>query len=307
MPNWRQNQGYIVLAAGAHLLSRIRALVAVFARGVSDAARGEVQPALPLQRNLTLILLLTLAAAAWAVLVWHHYGVNMDMRMASPPTMGLRATLFLAMWVVMMVAMMLPTAAPMMLAFYRAQADKRQPGDAFVSAWVFVTAYLLVWALTGFAAYAGLLATETAAMRAKLGAGTAAQFGGAILMVAGVYQLTPLKEICLSECRTPIAMTTWHSEKASAFHMGLLHGAYCMGCCWLLFAALFPLGMTVGAMAAVALIILAEKTLPWPTFASYATAVALVLYGALVIASSQQLSTVQKNGEPASAYFQSIF
>ena len=176
--------------------------------------------------------------------------------MASPPTMGLRATLFLTMWVVMMVAMMFPTAAPMILAFHKAQADKRQPDDAFVSAWVFVAAYLLVWALTGIAAYAGVLATETAAVRAKLGPDTAAQFGGAILMLAGIYQLTPLKEVCLTECRTPIAMTTWHGEKASAFHMGLLHGAYCVGCCWLLFAALFPLGMTVGAMAAVTLIIL---------------------------------------------------
>jgi predicted metal-binding membrane protein len=207
---------------------------------------------------------LALAAAAWAVLVWHRRDINMDM---ASPAMGLRAALFLAMWVVMMVAMMFPTATPMILAFQKVQTAKRRPDDAFVSTWVFVTAYLLVWA----------------SVRPALGPASAAQFGGAFLIIAGVYQLTPLKEICLSECRTPIAMTTWHGETASAFRMGLLHGAYCVGCYWLLFAALFPLGMTVGAMAVVTLMILAEKTLPWPAFASYTAGVALVLYGALVI------------------------
>jgi predicted metal-binding membrane protein len=82
--------------------------------------------------------------------------------------------------------------------------------------------------------------------------------------------------------------------------MGLLHGAYCLGCCWLLFVMLFPLGiMNVGAMAAVTLIIFAEKTLPWPRFAPYAVAVALVLYGALVITSPQLLPTFQEGGGAA--------
>ena len=92
----------------------------------------------PLPRNVTLALLLALAAAAWAVLVWHHHDVNMD---RASPTMGLRAPLFLAIWVIMMVAMMFPTAAPMILTFHKVQAGKRQRGDAFVSTWVFVAAY----------------------------------------------------------------------------------------------------------------------------------------------------------------------
>ena len=95
----------------------------------------------PLPRNVTLALLLALAAAAWAVLVWHHHDVNMD---RASPAMGLHAALFLAMWVVMMVAMMFPTAAPMVLAFQKGQAAKRQPDDAFVSTWVFVTRALLL-------------------------------------------------------------------------------------------------------------------------------------------------------------------
>jgi predicted metal-binding membrane protein len=116
-------------------------------------------------------------------------------------------------------------------------------------------------------------------------------------MVAGLYQFTPLKALCLLECRTPITKTSWHRDNAEAFQMGLLHGGYCVGCNWLLFAALFPLGMTIGAMVVITLIILAEKTLPWPTSASYTAAVVLVLYGALVIA-SPQLTIRNDNNTP---------
>jgi predicted metal-binding membrane protein len=242
-------------------------------------------------------LLLALAAAAWAVLVWQHGDATMDMTMASPP-IGLRAPLFLATWVVMMVAMMFPTAAPMILAFHRVQAVKYQLDDALVSTWVFVGAYLLVWAFAGIALYGGVLAAGVSGMRTTA---SAAEVGGVIFMVAGLYQLTPLKEVCLSKCRTPIRfiMTSWRDGTAGAFRMGLLHGIYCVGCCWLLFVILFPLDMNVGAMAAVTLIIVAEKILPWPRLMPHTAAAALVLYGALVIASSQLHPTFQKDGSAA--------
>jgi predicted metal-binding membrane protein len=256
---------------------------------------------LSLQRSVILGLLLALAAAAWAILVWMHADSNMYMTTAWL-TFGPRAPLFLAIWVVMMVAMMLPTAVPMILTFHRVQAANRQPGDAFFSTWVFVAAYLVVWAFAGLAAYAGMLAAETAIVRTALPSAFAAQVGGAIIVVAGIYQLTPLKDVCLSKCRKPIdfIVMSWHDGATSALEMGLLHGAYCLGCCWLLFVILFPLGiMNVGAMAAVTLIIFAEKTLPWPRLAPYATAGALVLYGALVIASPQLLPTFQQDAGAA--------
>ena len=204
-----------------------------------------------MQRNVILGLLLALAAAAWALLAWQGAGSDMDMAMASP-TMGMRAPLFLAIWVVMMVAMMFPTAAPMILTFHKVQASKRQRGEAFVATWVFVAAYMLVWTLSGVAAYAGALAAEAVAARAALSPATAARIGGAVLVAAGLYQLTPLKDLCLSKCRTPISfiMTSWRDGAAGALRMGLLHGAYCLGCCWLLFVILFPLGiMNIAAMA----------------------------------------------------------
>ena len=156
--------------------------------------------------------------------------------------------------------------------------------------------------MAGVAAYAGTLAAEAVAVRAALSPATAARIGGAVLVAAGIYQLTPLKDLCLSKCRTPITfiMTSWRDGAAGALRMGLLHGVYCLGCCWLLFVILFPLGiMNIGAMAAVTLIIFAEKTLPWPRLAPYAAAVALVLYGALVITSPQLLPTFQKDGGAA--------
>jgi predicted metal-binding membrane protein len=224
------------------------------------------------------------------------------MDMTASVTIGPRAPLFLVMWIVMMVAMMLPTAAPMILTFHKVQAANRQPRDAFVSTWVFVAAYLVVWAFAGLAAYVGMQAAEAAIVRAALPPTAVAQLGGAIIVVAGIYQLTPLKDVCLSKCREPIdfIVTSYRDGATSALEMGFLHGAYCLGCCWLLFVILFPLGiMNVAAMAAVTLIILAEKTLPWPRLAPYATAAALVLYGALAITSPQLLPTFQQDGGAA--------
>jgi len=233
-------------------------------------------------RIITLILLIEFALSAWLVLVWHGH-TSREMTM----TAGLPAVHFLTDWVLMMVAMMFPTAALVIIAFYKTEAVKRQPEDAFISTWLFVTAYLLVWAVAGIAAYTGVLVAGSAVAHSALSPVVVAQCGVVILLLAGLYQFTPFKETCLSECRTPIEMTTWRRTRASSFRMGLLHGAYCIGCNWLLFAALFPLGMTIEAMAIITLIILAEKTLLWPRAASYTAGVGLVLYGTLLIASPQ--------------------
>ena len=100
-------------------------------------------------------------------------------------------------------------------------------------------------------------------------------------MLAGLYQLTPFKDVCLSKCRTPISfiMTSWRDGRLGALRMGLLHGAYCLGCCWLLFVVLFPLGiMNIAAMAVLTVLVFAEKTLPWAGWAVRAAAAVLVVY-----------------------------
>ena len=254
--------------------------------------RAQTDP-ISFQRNVVLGLLLALAAAAWAALVWQGAGDDMAMAM-NLPTMGLRAPLFLAIWVTMMVAMMFPTAAPMILTFHKVQAGKRLRGEAFVSTWIFVAAYLLVWSLAGVAAYAGALAAEPVAARTALSSAISARLGGAVLIAAGLYQLTPLKDLCLSKCRTPITfiMTSWRDGATGALRMGLLHGAFCLGCCWLLFVILFPLGiMNIAAMAVITVVIFAEKTLPWSRAVVRATAAALIVYSSILLAAPHLLPT----------------
>jgi predicted metal-binding membrane protein len=253
---------------------------------------------LAVQRSVVLGLLLGLAAAAWALLAWQQAGANADMAMASP-TMGMGVALFLAIWVIMMVAMMFPTAAPMILTFHKVQAGKRERGEAFVATWVFVAAYLLVWMLSGGVAYVGAVAAEAVAARAALSADAAARIGGAILIAAGLYQLTPLKDRCLAKCRTPIGfiMTSWRDGAAGAVRMGLEHGVYCLGCCWLLFVILFPLGiMNVAAMAIITLVIFAEKAMPWGRQMARVVAAVLVAYGTAVLVVPRLLPTFMEGG-----------
>ena len=214
-----------------------------------------------LQRNIILALLIAIAAAAWAMLIWQQMSMGMAM---NTPTMGMRAPLFLIVWVVMMVAMMFPTAAPMILAFQKVHAGKRARGETFVSTWVFVAAYMLVWALSGVLAYAGAAGAEAIAAQTKLSGATAARIGGVLLVIAGAYQLSPLKDMCLAKCRTPTTfiLTSWRDGTMGALRMGLEHGFFCLGCCWLLFLVLFPLGvMNIAAMVMVTLLVFAEKAL----------------------------------------------
>jgi predicted metal-binding membrane protein len=258
---------------------------------------GDASDSLPRQRNLILGLLIVLAAAAWAVLVWQ--AISTDMRMAGA-TMGLAAPLFLAVWVIMMVAMMFPTAAPMILTFHQVQAGKQRQGASFVATWIFVGGYMVVWTIGGIVAYGAAVASEAYAEKVGLSAVTAARIGGAILILAGLYQLSPLKNVCLAKCRTPLTfiMTSWREGVAGAIRMGVEHGLYCLGCCWLLFVILFPLGiMNVAAMAAVTLLIFAEKTLPWGRRAASVAAAILVVYGGVVIARPEALPTFMIGSE----------
>ena len=142
--------------------------------------------------------------------------------------------------------------------------------------------------------YGILCSAEVIAARASLSAEATARIGGAILIAAGLYQLTPLKDRCLAKCRTPLGfiMTSWREGIGGALHMGAEHGLWCLGCCWLLFVVLFPLGlMNVAAMALITLLILAEKSAPWGRPVVRAAAAALILYGAAVLIAPSLLPT----------------
>src|SRR5215472_1426735 len=216
-----------------------------------------------LQRERFLILggLLMLSALAWALLISQSRTMS---HQAMGLTMGMSAILFLAIWIVMMVAMMFPTAAPMILMFSKIYQSRRQLEHPFVPTWVFVSAYLFVWSLCGGVAYPLAVAIEQLAAPSMWLMENAARLGGLVLLVVGLYQLSALKDICLSKCRTPVQfiLSSWHDGYGGAFRMGLEHGAYCLGCCWLLFVILFPLGiMNLAVMALLTALIFTEKAL----------------------------------------------
>jgi len=238
-----------------------------------------------LQRERYLILggLLILSAFAWVFLIWQ---ARMMSSQAMGLTMGMSALLFISIWIVMMVAMMFPTAAPMILMFSKIYTSKRQQELPFVPTWVFVSAYLLVWSLCGVVAYPLAVGIEQLAGQSMWLMENAARLGGVVLLLAGLYQLSPLKDICLSKCRTPLQfiLSSWHDGYGGAFRMGLEHGAFCLGCCWLLFVILFPLGiMNIALMALVTALIFAEKALPIGRQISKLAGAGLIVYGALIM------------------------
>jgi predicted metal-binding membrane protein len=122
--------------------------------------------------------------------------------------------------------------------------------------------------------------------------GNAARLGGLLLLLGGLYQLSPLKNACLAKCRSPLSfiLTSWRDGYAGAFAMGLKHGVYCLGCCWLLFAILFPLGlMNIAAMVGLAVLIFAEKSLPFGLAIARVAGAVLITYGGIVIVTSAGL------------------
>lgn len=174
---------------------------------------------------------------------------------------------FLVAWAVMMAAMMFPAAAPMLLLFRKVSAQRRAQGRAFVPTWVFAAGYLLVWTAVGGATW--VLVRLLSDLAGRLDAGDRATWAplvlGAVLVVAGLYQLTPLKRVCLDHCRSPFGfvMHHWRDGYRGALRMGVVHGGYCLGCCWALFAVLVAAGvMSVAWMALLTLVVFAEKVLP---------------------------------------------
>jgi predicted metal-binding membrane protein len=166
----------------------------------------------------------------------------------------------------MMAAMMLPSVAPMVLAFARVTKERARRGQAtFVPTWVFLLGYLAAWTAYGLLAY-GLFRAIDAVAGGVLAWDRAGPYvaSGAIV-AAGLYQLTPVKDVCLRHCRTPLhfLLHGWHEGRVGALRMGAEHGLYCVGCCWGLMIVLFSLGvMSLVWMAVIAGIIFAEKVLP---------------------------------------------
>jgi predicted metal-binding membrane protein len=189
---------------------------------------------------------------------------------------------FLGVWVVMMAAMMFPSVAPT-VALYSRMTRRRSP----VSPLLFVTGYLVTWAAAGLVAYGLLTVLDRLAGDVLAWDRAGRWVAGGTLVVAAVYELTPLKDVCLGRCRSPLGflLGSWRDGPSGAVRMGARHGAWCVGCCWALMASLFALGvMSVAWMAFVAGLIAVEKTVPWRRVATYGTAALLLTLGVLLLA-----------------------
>jgi predicted metal-binding membrane protein len=265
--------------------------------GVSLGHTGE-RPALARPRNVILVALLALTALGWVAVIWQaRSGMSMSMggdAMGIDLAMGMTAPLFVVMWTVMMAAMMFPSAAPMVLLFDRIERGKRDAGRSSVPTAYFVGAYLAIWTVFGVAAFVVAVAVDHLSADSTWAMDNWARVAGGLLVAAGIYQLTPLKDRCLAKCRSPMAflMTSWREGRTGAVQMGLMHGGYCLGCCWLLFVILLPLGvMNVAAMIVLTLLVFGEKCLPSGERLARAAALVLIGYGLLVIAYPAALPT----------------
>jgi predicted metal-binding membrane protein len=226
--------------------------------------------------------LLAAALVAWVVTVDRMQGMD-----AGPGTDLGGLGWYVGIWVTMMAAMMLPSVAPMALIFARVSRERHRQGRASVSTWIFLAGYLAAWTAYGLVAYA-VFRLVTAVDSGFLAWDEAGPYvaGGAIA-AAGVYQLTPLKELCLRHCRGPMHFLVhgWRDGRGGALSMGAEHGLYCVGCCWGLMVILFALGvMSLVWMAAVAGLIFAEKVLPYGLRLSRVFALAFVALGIWVAA-----------------------
>jgi predicted metal-binding membrane protein len=200
---------------------------------------------------------------------------------------------FLGVWVVMMAAMMFPSVSPTVALYARMSRSRLLPV-------AFTTGYVATWAAAGVVAFLISLITTRAAHGGLRWDNAGQWIAGVTLLVAAGYELTPLKDVCLGKCRSPLGtlLGTWRAGWTGAFRMGLGNGAWCVGCCWALMASLFALGvMSVTWMAVVAGLIAIEKTIPWRHLATYGTAIVLVVLGVIVLIAPEALPGLTVPGQ----------
>lgn len=230
--------------------------------------------------------LAVLSALAWAGTIYQAGSMGLglvtcSMTMGAPFSLQ-SASLYVVLWGVMMIAMMLPAMSPIVDLFQGIARRKREEGLPFTPVWIFVSGYVVLWTFTGGIGYAADLAIQSLPDAFPALRTYGAAIGGLTLIGAGIYQLTPLKYLCLSQCRSPLGflLTSWRDGAMGALRMGVDHGAYCLGCCWSLMAVLFVMGtMNLVWMGILSIVIFMEKIMPYGVTVGKASGIALILFG----------------------------
>ena len=200
-------------------------------------------------------------------------------------TVGYAVVIFF-MWWGMMFGMMLPSAAPLLLLFARMMRKEKDKGAPYVPTGVFALGYVIMWAAFSAIATGAQWGLEASGLLSGIMVGTSAVLGAGLLIAAGVWQLTPWKNACLRHCRSPIGFLSahWRPGRTGAFKMGLVHGAFCLGCCWFLMALLFYGGvMNLYWILGLALYNLIEKLLPAGARIGQLSGVILIAWGATLL------------------------
>lgn len=249
-------------------------------------------PARFLERDRVIVLggVVGLTALAWLDLWRRAYSMGMDAAMPRLMPWDLAdLSAAVLMWGIMMVAMMLPSAAPMLLLFASVQRRRLEEGQAATPTGLFATGYLLIWLAWSLIGAGLQWALQAMLLLTPHLATTSTFLGAAFLLLAGLYQLTPWKYACLVHCQSPIGfvLAHWREGQRGALYMGLHHGVYCLGCCWALMGLLFVGGvMNLFWVAALAAFILLEKAVARGPWLSRMAGVALIGGGVYLLRSS---------------------
>ena len=244
--------------------------------------------------------LFLVVALAWAYLIRMALGMNGMADMADMGDIGDTVSnlkpwtvadgmLMFVMWAIMMLAMMLPSAAPMILIFARVNRKQRDRGNAYIPTIIFAAGYIVLWSMFALFATALQWGLQNAALLSPTMVSNSVYLGGGLFIAAGIYQWTPLKQACLKHCRSPLEfiMHHWRPGAEGAFRMGLGHGAYCLGCCWFVMALLFVGGvMNLIWVAVIAIFVAAEKMFPHGAWIGRITGGAMIAAGAYLITQS---------------------
>jgi predicted metal-binding membrane protein len=247
-------------------------------------------------RTLVLVALVTLAALAWAYTIYlglRSSAMSPSEGIATPTIMAWSATDFVfmfVMWAVMMFAMMLPSVTPTVMLYERVRTKREKAGRPFVSTGAFLAGYLLAWVSFSLAATLFNWWLHMGGVLSSMMGHVAPTVGGVLLIVAGLFQWSPLKDVCLEHCRSPMGflIAHWREGAVGALQMGVHHGAYCLGCCWMLMVLLFVLGvMNLIWVAVLTIVVLAEKILPIGRQLSRALGGGLIAWGLWLVMTGQ--------------------
>ncbi len=231
--------------------------------------------------------LLLLVLLAWFFLIWAVTAMQNPLAQLMMPLHSdwsvVNFGAVFVMWAVMMMAMMLPAAAPMILTFANLNLQRHEPGRNTA----FVGAYLLIWSVFSLAATAMHWGLQVTGLITPMMASDSVWLTAVLLIVAGIIQYTPLKRVCLHHCRTPMGflLTDWRGGVYGAWHMGLKHGLFCLGCCWALMGLLFVAGvMNLAWVGALTAAVIVEKLHPAGTRIAGVLGAVLILSGLVQIA-----------------------